>query len=126
MENNQIKDISLDKYISNVTIDNPINVDICQKLKNTTNARICIGRASTRFKTETLLRFRADHAVAIDSVWSYVDESVFDEFNFLKVQTLVKNKEEYITRPDYGRIFSEETINYIKNNSIHKSGGQRS
>lgn len=119
MENNQIKDISLDKYISNVTIDNPINVDICQKLKNTTNARICIGRAATRFKTETLLRFRADHAVAIDSVWSYVDESVFDEFNFLKVQTLVKSKEEYITRPDYGRIFSEETINYIKNNCIH-------
>lgn len=92
--------------------------EVYEHMKKTTNARICVGRAGSRYKTETLLKLRADHAVAMDAVWSYVDEAVIDKLNFLKVQTLVKNKEEYIQRPDLGRKFSEETITYIKNNCI--------
>jgi ethanolamine ammonia-lyase small subunit len=87
-------------------------------MKKTTNARICVGRAGARYKTKTLLKLRADHAVAMDAVWSYVDETIIDKLNFFKVKTLVMNKEQYIQRPDLGRKFSEETIECIKNNCI--------
>lgn len=94
------------------------NYEIYKRMKKSTNARICVGRAGTRYKTETLLKLRADHSVAMDAVWSYVDESIIDKLNFLKVQTMVKDKEQYIQRPDLGRKFSKETIDYIKNNCI--------
>lgn len=94
------------------------NEEMCIKAKETTPARICVGRAGARLETKTLLKFRADHAVAQDAVWSFADEKLIDELNFLKVQTLVKNKEEYITRPDLGKKFSKDTIQYIKNNCI--------
>lgn len=105
-----------DKLIS---IDNPLDKEMCRRLKESTTARVCVGRAGTRFKTNTLLKFRADHAVAMDAVWSTVDENLIDELKFFKVKTVVKDKEEYITRPDFGRKFSEETIKYIKKNCIH-------
>lgn len=97
-----------------INIDNPEDMEMCKVLKESTPARICVGRAGTRFKTNTLLKFRADHAVAMDAVWSSVDENLIDELKFLKVQTLVKDKEEYITRPDLGKKFSTETTEYIK------------
>jgi ethanolamine ammonia-lyase small subunit len=102
-----------------MSIENPVDEEMCRQLKETTQARICIGRSGPRFKTDTLLKFRADHAVAMDAVWSSVDEKLIDELGFLKVQTLVKDKEEYITRPDFGKKFSEETIKYIEENCIH-------
>jgi ethanolamine ammonia-lyase small subunit len=114
-----IRDISEIDYTARVTIDNPRDKESCIRLKKTTNARICVGRAGERFKTETLLRFRADHAIAMDAVWSYVDESIVDQLGFFKIQTLVEDKEEYIRRPDLGRIFSKETIDSIKENCIH-------
>jgi len=89
------------------------NYEIYRRMKESTNARICVGRAGSRYKTETLLKLRADHAVAMDAVWSCVDESVIDRLGFLKVQTMSKDKEEYIQRPDLGRKFSEKTMKYI-------------
>ncbi len=118
MSESCIRDISLINYSDRVTIDDPSNYESCVRLKKSTNARICVGRAGNRFKTETLLRFRADHAVAIDSVLSHVDEAVVDDLSFIKVQTLIKNKEQYITRPDFGRCFSKSTIQFIKDNCI--------
>lgn len=117
--NEMLKDISEIDYTGRVTIENPKDKESCIRLKKTTNARICVGRAGSRFKTETLLRFRADHAIAMDAVWSNVDEKLIDHFQFLKVQTLVKDKEEYIRRPDLGRVFSKATINRIRENCLH-------
>ncbi len=114
-----IRDISEIDYTARITIDNPMDKESCIRLKKTTNARICVGRAGERFKTETLLKFRADHAIAMDAVWSYVDESMIDQLGFFKVQTLVEDKEEYIRRPDLGRGFSKETIGRIKESCIH-------
>lgn len=109
--------INLDNGI--ITLDEKLkNDEMFIRAREATPARICVGRAGARLKTGILLKFRADHAVAQDAVWSTVDEKVVDELNFLKVQTLVKNKEEYITRPDLGKIFSKETIQYIKDNCI--------
>lgn len=102
------------------TLDDKLHdEEMCKRAKESTSARICVGRSGARLKTETLLKFRADHAVAMDAVWSVVDEKVVDELNYLKVQTLVEDKEEYITRPDLGKKFSQETIQYIKDNCVY-------
>ena len=55
----------------------------------------------------------------MDAVWSYVDENVIDELGFYKVQTLCDSKDTYVTRPDLGRRFSEETMEEIKENCLH-------
>ena len=54
-------------------VDHPRNLEMIRRLKQTTNARLGIGRAGDRFKTETLLKFRADHAIAQDAVWTDID-----------------------------------------------------
>lgn len=105
-------------------MDTPLNQNFCVSLKKATAARICIGKAGTRLKTKTYLRFRADHAAAMDAVWSEVDERIIDSLGFLKVQSLCRDKDEYVTRPDLGRKISEDTAEYISKNCIHKADVQ--
>ncbi|EHJ00621.1 Ethanolamine ammonia-lyase light chain [Clostridium sp. DL-VIII] len=119
MEKDILEDISTIDLSAKVSVDNPIDYNGLMSLKKSTSARICIGRAGSRYKTSDYLRLRADHAVAMDAVWTHVDEEVIDDLGFYKVQTLVKDKEEYITRPDLGRSFSEEVINEIKEKCIN-------
>lgn len=119
MEEEYIFDISAFDLNKRISIQKPADYNFCVDLKNSTPARLCVGKAGTRYKTETYLRFRSDHAVAIDAVWSDADETLLNELDFIKAQTLVKNKEEYITRPDLGSKFSDETIKYIKENCIN-------
>ncbi|MDS0524832.1 ethanolamine ammonia-lyase subunit EutC [Clostridium sp. SHJSY1] len=111
----RLEDISEVDLSDRVTVDNPIDYEWCLNLNKTTPARICRGKSGTRLKTLDYLRFRADHAIAIDAVWASADENIVDELGFIKVQTKVKDKEEYITRPDLGRVFSEETLDHLKN-----------
>ena len=118
MEKDILEDISTIDLSTKVSVDNPIDYNGLMSLKKSTSARICIGRAGSRYKTSDYLRLRADHAVAMDAVWTHVDEKAVDELGFYKVQTLVKDKEEYITRPDLGRSFSEEVIKEIKEKCI--------
>ncbi len=111
-------DISELDLTSRVTVDKPLDTEYCSRLKATTLARICVGRSGDRYKTETWLRFRADHAVAMDAVWSEVDESLLEPFGFFKVQTLIRNKDQYLTRPDLGRRFSPEVLQRIQSNCL--------
>lgn len=85
-----------------------------------TPARIHIGRSGARMTTKELLKFRQDHAIAMDAVWSHVDEEVVEDLGFKIVNTLIKDKEEYIRRPDLGRRFSKETLEDIKNTCINQ------
>ena len=119
MEKDILEDISAIDLNTKVSVDNPIDYKGLMILKQSTPARICVGRAGSRYKTGDYLRLRADHAVAMDAVWSHVDEKVVENLGFYKVKTLAKDKEEYITRPDLGRCFSEETLTDIKEKCIN-------
>ena len=83
-------------------------------LKARTPARIGLGRAGTRYKTETMLRMRADHAAAQDSVFSMVEEDFARKHGLVSVQTLCQSKDEYLTRPDKGRRFDEKNQEIIR------------
>lgn len=119
MIDDMVRDVSDPALKDKVLVDSPASLEIVERLKKSTNARLGIGRAGDRFKTETLLKFRADHAIAQDAVWTEIDESIVDELGFYKVQTLVRDKEEYVRRPDHGRVFSAETMAAIERDCIH-------
>lgn len=80
-----------------------------QAAKKHTPARIGVGRAGTRPKTKTWLKFRLDHAAAVDAVYGEVTEELLQKLNIFQVTTRVTDKEEYITRPDLGRRLSDES-----------------
>jgi ethanolamine ammonia-lyase small subunit len=83
-------------------------------LMASTSSRIGVGRAGPRYRTATLLLFQGDHAVTQDALYRDVDQKLLDEFNLFTVQTKVGNKQEYLLRPDLGRLLNDEakrTIN---------------
>lgn len=84
------------------------------KLKARTPARLGMGKAGPRYKTLTMLRFRADHAAAQDAVFSEVPQDFAGKHGLVPVQTRCKDKEEYLTRPDLGRGFDEKAKEVIK------------
>lgn len=83
-------------------------------MKERTPARLGSGRAGPRYKTLTMLRFRADHAAAQDSVFSQVPEDFGAKNGMTEVKTRCHSKDEYLTRPDLGRSFDVENQNKIR------------
>ena len=79
-----------------------------KRLKEKTPARLGSGKAGPRYKTLTMLRFRADHAAAQDAVFSQLPEDFAKENGLVDLKTKCKDKDEYLTRPDLGRCFDEE------------------
>ena len=84
------------------------------KLKQKTPARLGMGRCGPRYKTLTMLRFRADHAAAQDAVFSEVGTEFAKEHDLLPTKTRCSSKEEYLTRPDLGRCFDEHNEKAIQ------------
>lgn len=95
-------------------VENPKNGEKFRRLKEKTPARLGMGRAGPRYKTLTQLRFRADHAAAQDAVFSQVPEEFAPKNGMVEAQTRCHDKEEYLTRPDLGRCFDEETAAKIR------------
>jgi len=100
---------------SQYLVQSPANAGRFLALKKRTPARLGSGRAGARYKTITMLRFRADHAAAQDSVFSLVEPSFYQKHSYPFVQTMCKDKEEYLTRPDLGRKFDEKNQTVIRN-----------
>lgn len=95
-------------------VENPKNKAAFLDLKAKTPARLGLSRAGARYKTATMLRMRADHAAAQDSVFSLVAEDFPGKHDYVPIQTLCKDKDEYLTRPDKGRRFDEENQEVIR------------
>lgn len=102
---------SEDKKIQSDEFSDP---DMLAKMKRKTSARIGVGKAGPRVKTATMLSLRADHAAARDSAFFDVDEKLLDKLGLFKVKTKCNDKNEYLTRPDLGRQFSDETLSELK------------
>ena len=94
--------------------EDPENRERFADMKLKTPARLGCGKAGARYKTLTMLRFRADHAAAQDTVFSQVPEDYAAKHGFVAVQTKCQSKDEYLTRPDLGRCFDEENQNILR------------
>ena len=95
-------------------VTDPENAEKYKKMKLRTPARLGCGKAGARYKTLTMLRFRADHAAAQDAVFSQVSEKFAAENGMIEVQTKCRSKDEYLTRPDLGRCFDAENQKKIR------------
>lgn len=96
-------------------VKDPANGDAYLRLKQKTPARLGLGRTGARYRTMSMLRFRADHAAAQDSVFSLVDPDFYKKNDMAFVQTMCKDKDQYLTRPDLGRRFDEKNQVVIRN-----------
>ena len=94
-------------------VDHPENGEKYRKMKEKTPARLGFGKAGARYKTLTMLRFRADHAAAQDSVFSELDAEFAKKHDLLPTKTRCDSKDEYLTRPDLGRCFDEHNAKTI-------------
>ncbi len=94
--------------------ENAADPEKFKKMKERTPARLGSGKAGPRYKTLTMLRFRADHAAAQDAVFSQVPEDFAEKNGLVPVVTKCHDKDEYLTRPDLGRCFDEENQKKIK------------
>ena len=94
--------------------EDPVQKEKYRRLKERTPARLGSGRAGPRYKTLTMLRFRADHAAARDAVFSQVPEDFAEKNDLVALQTRCKDKDEYLTRPDLGRGFDESNQQKIR------------
>ena len=95
-------------------VENAADAPKFQKMKEKTPARLGSGKAGARYRTLTLLRFRADHAAAQDAVFSEMDADYAKNHDLLPVKTRCETKDEYLTRPDLGRCFDEHNAKAIK------------
>ena len=85
-----------------------------ERMKNKTTARIAVGRCGPRLTTATLLKLRADHAQARDAVFDDVPPELLDSMKMFSVTTKCDSKNTYITRPDLGRLLTDEAVNTVK------------
>jgi ethanolamine ammonia-lyase small subunit len=111
----EIPDITKIDIRSQILVPNPANGAALADMKKATPARIGVWRAGSKYRTETLLRFRADHAAAMDAVFSEMSEDgLLKRLNLKVIQTLCTDKDCFLTRPDLGKKFSDETLGEIK------------
>ena len=94
--------------------EDPQNGEAFARMKQRTPARLGSGRAGARYKTLTMLRFRADHAAAQDAVFSEMEADFAKEHDLLPTKTCCESKEQYLTRPDLGRRFDEHNAKTIR------------
>jgi len=95
----------------------PQNIDDAPeitRMKQSTPARIAVGRAGARLRTDTYLAFRADHAAARDAVLLDVAPDFLERLGLETVTTRCADKNEFLTRPDLGRVFPRESLEKIR------------
>ena len=113
-EKSSVQDVTAIDLRKLYLTENPADGEKFKKMKEKTPARLGSGKAGPRYKTLTMLRFRADHAAAQDAVFSQVPEDFAEKNGLVPVVTRCRDKDEYLTRPDLGRCFDEENQKKIK------------
>ncbi len=94
-------------------LKNPEDPDALRRMMTKTIARIGVGKSGPRLKTKTMLALRADHAAARDAVMMDVSEELVEQLGLLPLVTKCSDKNEFLTRPDLGRDFSDDMKKFI-------------
>jgi ethanolamine ammonia-lyase small subunit len=87
-------------------------------MKQSTPARIAVGRAGARPRTSTWINFRQDHAAAKDAVHSELSEAFIEKFAQAKgypvIQSLVGSRQEFVLNPPQGKKTDERTLTELR------------
>lgn len=113
-DDNSLGDMTQLDLQRDLQVPNPVNKRLYEDMKMATPARIGVWRSGPRPLTGTLLRFRADHAMAQDAVLGEVPDECAEKCGMVSIKTMCADKDEYLTRPDLGRRLGEEALNAIR------------
>lgn len=107
-EEEELLDLTSRENKEQITLKHMENPEMMQQMKTKTPARIGVGKAGARLRTQTYLTLRADHAGARDAVFRDVDPKLLEELNLFQIQSMCQSRNEHLTRPDLGRVLGEE------------------
>lgn len=97
--------------------------DSWESLKEFTAARIALGRAGNSIPLSAELEFKLAHAHARDAVYSELNVDRLTRqlipFNLpvVQVHSLAENRQQYLQRPDLGRLPDEQSIRALRENA---------
>jgi ethanolamine ammonia-lyase small subunit len=91
-----------------VNVGEPYDPPVMARVLASTPARVGVGRVGPRYHTNTMLRFRADHAAAKDAVLSEVDSQLLAQLGIFEVTSRAPDKAIFLQRPDLGRALSDD------------------
>ena len=92
-----------------VNVGEPYDPRVMAGILAATPARVAVGRSGPRYQTNTMLRFRADHAAAKDAVLSEVDPALLASLELFELASRAPDKATFLQRPDLGRALSDES-----------------
>lgn len=101
-----------------IGVNDPKSADVLTELRRSTRARVCAGRSGTRPRTQSLLRFLADHSRSKETVLSEIPSEWVQRAGLLEVQTEIVEKGQYLTRPDLGRVLGAKGLETVKTQCI--------
>ena len=87
---------------------------LLEQLKSSTPAKVAVGRSGLRYRTQTLLQFLTDFAVAKAAVESQVPEAWAEQQGWVALQTAAADAEQFLARPDLGRRLSEASLAAVR------------
>lgn len=113
-QNGVLPDLTTKEMKDQITLDRMENPEMMRQMKEKTPARIGIGNAGARLKTQTYLTLRADHAGARDAVFRDVNPELVQEMGLFSIESMCTSRNEHLTRPDLGRKLSDDTKKELK------------
>lgn len=87
--------------------------EMIDRIRARTPARVLVDRAGAGYRTPTQLELRAAHAAARDAVRTELDlerdlgPELVRNWHLFEVATQAASKDEYLLRPDLGRVFKD-------------------
>ena len=109
-----LPDLGSDEFKYWIGVQEPNNLQVLKELRQSTQARVCSGRSGPRPRTTTLLRFLADHSRSKDTVLKEISADWVARAGLFEVQSQIADKDEYLTRPDKGRLLSDAAIEEVQ------------
>jgi ethanolamine ammonia-lyase small subunit len=98
--------------------------DSWESLRAFTAARIALGRVGESIPLSESLQFKLAHAHARDAVYSSLDVSLLSQeltaskTSFLILHSQAETREQYLQRPDLGRLLHTTSREIVKDNAI--------
>lgn len=116
-----LPDLTEPEFRSQPGVKSPTDEEGLRALMSATPARIGYGRSGPRYQTKHWLLFQADQAITQDTLYRSVDDTLLNQLGLFKVQTCIGGgKQEYLQRPDLGRVLNEEAKLTILSKCVQK------
>ncbi|MFW5740165.1 MAG: ethanolamine ammonia-lyase subunit EutC [Myxococcota bacterium] len=100
-------------------IKDPKSLAFLERLMKSTPAKVVTGRTGTRYRTDTYLSLRGDHAIAKDAVTADLPGELAGELDCILVTTRCPDRAHYLLHPNDGRRLSDESRRRLEQEGAH-------